>query len=147
MSDNLPDKPRQSSGVSISRSGSFAKTQRLLKEVISRCTCVEDLEAMWHSIMKMAGSGNLTAAEIVMNRILGKPGVGAFASRVDDELTERIDREQLSAMTMEELKMARDLASKIHGQASVFLPGPSTHGDGVVIDSGNQSEGDDVNGS
>lgn len=96
----------------MARRKNYTEIQRVLRDVIANHTSEEDLIAIWNSIKAVAKQGTLKAAEMVFDRIGGKPSVGQTATLIDGAAAEAFD-DGMSTLSTDEMRNLVDLLSKM----------------------------------
>ena len=74
-----------------------AKRTAHIKRVLLDAVTDDDVRAIVKSLIEEAKTGNAKAAELILNRLIGKPTAEPLAGDADVELTEQEEADQLAA--------------------------------------------------
>ena len=79
----------------------LAKRTSHIKRVLLDSVTDDDLRAIVKSLIEQAKDGNAKAAELILNRLIGKPTTEPLAGDADVELTSEEEAEQFAARKAE----------------------------------------------
>lgn len=88
----------------------FSRQANTLRAELYKAVTVDDFKAIAAKLVELARAGEKWAIKELLDRLIGRPAIGAWALALDAELADRnID---LASLTDEELKLMANLAAK-----------------------------------